>query len=103
MQRFIFLEEKRKAAPNQNCNDDGDGSENVKKTICLLSKTTTLHVHHAFLYISLPPLQDYTVQRENASFYVLWSTYSSDDEFLFLFLNFSAVTKKSTPGKFAHI
>ena len=32
-------------------NDDGDGSEDVKKAIGLLRKTTTLHVHHAFLYI----------------------------------------------------
>ena len=30
------------------------GNENVKKTIGLISKTTTLHVHHGFLYISLP-------------------------------------------------
>ena len=34
-------------------NYDGDGKENVKKAIGLMSKTTTLHVHHAFLYISL--------------------------------------------------
>ena len=34
--------------------NDADGNENVKKTIGLISKTTTLHVHHAFLYISLP-------------------------------------------------
>ena len=33
---------------------DADGNENVKKTIGFISKTTTLHVHHAFLYISLP-------------------------------------------------
>ena len=33
-------------------NDDGDGSEDVKTAIGLLSKTTGLHVHHAFLYIS---------------------------------------------------
>ena len=33
--------------------NDADGNENVKKkTIGLISKTTTLH--HAFLYISLP-------------------------------------------------
>ena len=32
-------------------NYDGDGKENVKKTIGLMSKTTTLHVHHAFLHI----------------------------------------------------
>ena len=37
--------------------NDADGKENVKKkkkTIGFISKTTTLHVHHAFLYISLP-------------------------------------------------
>ena len=34
--------------------NDADGNENVTKTIGLISKTTTLHVHHAFLYISLP-------------------------------------------------
>ena len=50
-------------------NDDSDGSENVKKVIGLLSKTTTLHVHHAFLYISLPPLQDYNVKMANFTFY----------------------------------
>ena len=33
-------------------NDEGDGNENGKKAIGLLSKTTALHVHHAFLYIA---------------------------------------------------
>ena len=28
--------------------NDADGNESVKKTIGLISKTTTLHVHHAF-------------------------------------------------------
>ena len=28
--------------------DDADGNENGKKAIGLISKTTTLHVHHAF-------------------------------------------------------
>ena len=28
--------------------DDGDGNVSVKKAIGLLSKTTTLHMHHAF-------------------------------------------------------
>ena len=41
---------------------DGDGNENVEKAIGLLSKTTSLHVHHAFLYISLPLLYDYDVK-----------------------------------------
>ena len=35
-------------------NDDGNGNQDVKKAIGLLRETTTLHVHHAFLYISLP-------------------------------------------------
>ena len=43
-------------------NYDGDGNENVKKTIGLMSKTTTLHVHHAFLYISLSFLHKYDVK-----------------------------------------
>ena len=50
-------------------NDDGDGKEDVKKAIGLLHKTTTLHVHHAFLYISLPSLHDYDVKMPNCKFY----------------------------------
>ena len=37
-------------------NDDGDGNESFKKVIVLSSTTTTLHVYHAFFYISLPSL-----------------------------------------------
>ena len=44
--------------------NDADGNENVKKTIGFISKTTTLHVHHAFLYISLPVLAQ--LRREHA-------------------------------------
>ena len=43
-------------------NYDGDGNEKVKKTIGLMSKTTTLHVHHAFLYISSSFLHKYDVK-----------------------------------------
>ena len=50
-------------------NDDGDGNEDVKKAIGLLRKTTTLHVHDAFWYISLPPLHDYDVKMPNCKFY----------------------------------
>ena len=53
-------------------NDDGDGNESVKKVIVLLRKTT-LHVYHAFLYISLPSLQHclhhYDVKMPNFTFY----------------------------------
>ena len=44
--------------------NDADGIENVKKTIGFIRKTTTLHVHHAFLYISLPVFA--RLRRENA-------------------------------------
>ena len=49
-------------------NEDGDGSENVKKAIGLISKTTTLHVQHAFLYISLLSLHKYGVIIPNFKF-----------------------------------
>ena len=69
---------------------NGGGNENVKTAIGLLSKTTSLLVHHGFLYVSLQLLHDYDVK-------------TSDDEIFFLFLNLSAVPKKSTPGIFACI
>ena len=50
-------------------NDDGDGNENVKTAIGFLGKTTSLHVHHAFLYISLPLLHDYDVKMPNFTFH----------------------------------
>ena len=34
--------------------------QNSKTAIGLDGKTTTLHVHHAFLYISLPSLPNFT-------------------------------------------
>ena len=46
-----------------------DGDENVKKTIGFITKTTTLHVHHAFLYISLPSLHDYNVKMPGFTLY----------------------------------
>ena len=42
--------------------DDGDDNENFKKAIELITKKTILHVHHAFLHISLPSLHDYNVK-----------------------------------------
>ena len=50
-------------------NDDGDVNENSKKAIGLDSgNTTTLHVHHAFLYFSLPSLYVYDVKLPNFMF-----------------------------------
>ena len=42
--------------------------QNKIKTIGLISKTTTLHVHHTFLYNSLPFLHDYDVKMPNYAF-----------------------------------
>ena len=83
-------------------NDDGYGNENVKKEIGLISKKTTLHVHHAFLYISLPSLHDYDVKFPDARF-KLWRTKTHDDEFFFLLLNLGSVPKNSIPRKFTYI
>ena len=41
-----------------NDDGDGDGNENGKKAIGLINETTTLLVHHTFLYISLLSLHD---------------------------------------------
>ena len=49
--------------------DDGDGNGNATKAIGLISKTTILHVHHAFWYISLPSLHDYYVKMLNFPMY----------------------------------
>ena len=48
---------------------DGDDNENVKKALGWKGKTTTLHVYHAFLYISLPSLHDYDDKMPNFTFY----------------------------------
>ena len=47
----------------------GRQQERQKKPLGLISKTTTLHVHHAFLCISLPALHDHDVKMPNFTFY----------------------------------
>ena len=54
--------------PGLRCHD-GDDNEDVKKAIGWIVETTTLHVHHAFLYTSLPSLQDYDGKMPNFTFY----------------------------------
>ena len=49
--------------------NDADNNENVKKTIGLISTTTTSPVHHTFLYISFPFSHDYDVKMPNFAFY----------------------------------
>ena len=55
-----------------------------QKAIGLGSKTTTLHVHHAFLYISFPSLHDYNVKWPN--FKCVWGRERQGDKFYHLFL-----------------
>ena len=55
-----------------------------------------------FLYISLPSLHDYDVKTPNFMFYG-GRIKTSDVEFFFLSLNLSAVSKNSSPRKFAYI
>ena len=50
-------------------NDDSDGDENIIKAIDLSSKTTSLQVHHAFLYLYLLSLHDYEVKKHIFTFY----------------------------------
>ena len=49
--------------------NDADDNENVQNTTGLISKTTTSHVHHTFLYISFPFLHDYDVKMPHFTFY----------------------------------
>ena len=46
-------------------NDYSDGKENGKKKRCLYLQSTTLHVHHAILYISLTSLHHYDMKLPN--------------------------------------
>ena len=68
--------------------NDADSNENVKKTKGLISKTTTLQVHHAFLYTSFLLLHGFDVKTPN------FARFKEDkhDELLFLFLSLNMVT-----------
>ena len=62
-------------------NDDADGNENDKKAIGMISKTTTLHVHHAFFVHFFAAVA--RLQRESAWIHVLSRTVTQDNNFLF--------------------
>ena len=71
-------------------NHDGDDMENhVKKAIGLMSKTTTLHVHHTFLCISFLSLHNYDVKWPNFKF--TWERERQGNKFYHLCLNSGAV------------
>ena len=72
-----------------------------QKTIGFMSKTTALHVHHAFWYISLTSTA--RLRRETSQCDVLWRTRTYYDKFSLLYLNMDKALKNSTPGKVAYI
>ena len=69
-----------------------------QKTIGLMSKTTNLHVHHAFLYISLPCLHNHGVKWPIFEF--TWVRERQDDRFYHLCLNSCAVPSVRLQNKF---
>ena len=69
-----------------------------QKKLGLISKTTTSHVQHTFLFISFPFLRDYDVKMPNFAFY----GGRSKDEILFLFLSLNMVPWNSALGGFAY-
>ena len=70
-------------------NEEGDVNKNGKKSIGFDWQNKTLHVHHDFLYISLPSLHDYNVKV--ISRFV--EDVSTRQRLLFLSLKFYRTTK----------
>ena len=81
--------------------DDVDGNGNPTKAIGLISKTTISHVHHAFLYISLPSLHDYDVKMPNFTMYR--GSTQATKKISSLFLNLNMVLRNSTLGGLAYL
>ena len=68
------------------------------KTIGLMNKTTILHVHHAFFYISLLSLHNYDVKLPNIKF--TWERERQGDKFYHLCPNLSAFSSLQLQPKF---
>ena len=60
-----------------------DGNANGKKAMGLLSKTTTLHLHHAFLFISLSLLHEFNVKLRSFTSYGDWREHKTTIFFFF--------------------
>ena len=72
-----------------------------QKTSVFMCKTTALHVHHAFQYISLTSAA--RLRRETSQCDVSWRTWTYEDKFSFLYLNMDKDLENSTPGEVACI
>ena len=68
-----------------------------QKTIGLMSNTTTLHVYHAFWYISLPSLHNYDVKWPNSQF--TWERERQGDKLYHLLSELERVPRSSAPAK----
>ena len=79
-------------------NYDGDGNGNVKKAIGLMSKTTTLHVHHAFFVHFFAVFAQ--LRREMEKFKLTWERERQSDKFYHLCQNSGAVPSLQLPTKF---
>ena len=77
-----------------------NGRKTVKQTASM-SKTTTLHMHHTLLYISLPFLHNYDFWMPNFTFYGEYK--QAMMKFYSLNLNLDMVHKNSNPVGFTHI
>ena len=62
-----------------------------------IGKTITLHVHHAFLYISLPSLRDYDAKMPNFTF--CGRTWTQGNHFLLIILNFDSAFRTQLQKK----
>ena len=79
-------------------NYDGDGKENVKQAIGLISKTTTLHVHHAFFVHFFAVLAQ--LRREMTKFFTSLLENGNGKEAYHLCLNSGAVPPLQLQQKF---
>ena len=79
--------------PIETTGSNSDGNENVtRQVVGLYSKTITLQVRDAFLYMSLPSLLDYDVKMPNFTFF--GERKQAHEECFFLFLNLSVVLSR---------
>ena len=75
----------------------------AKKNRVYISKTTNLHVYHAFLYISQLSLPDCDMKLPNFMCPLYGEGWTKHNIFPFFFLNFDMVLSDSTPENFANI
>jgi len=89
-ERFGWMESARCFATTTTSNNIG-----------FMSKTTALHVHHAFWCISLTSTA--RLRLETSQCDVLWRTWTYENKFSVLYLNMDKANKNLTPGKVAYI